>query len=73
MSEYFPVILSFTFALFITCTMVFFVSGAYLLLFKIRYANELFKHPYLAQRNFNAERGIFEELDEGSKKAKQEH
>ncbi len=27
----------------------------------------------LAQRIFNAERGIFEELDEGSKKAKQEH
>ena len=27
----------------------------------------------LAQRIFNAERGIFEELDEGAKKAKQEH
>ncbi len=53
MSEYLPVALSFTFTLFITCAMVFFVSGAYLLLFKIRYANELFKHPYLAQRTFN--------------------
>ena len=45
--------LQLAFTVFITCTFVFFISGAYLLLFKIRYANELFKHPYLKDRAFN--------------------
>ena len=46
------VALHFSFTTFITCAMVFFISGAYLMLFKIRYANELFQHPYLTQRTF---------------------
>jgi len=46
------VALHFSFTTFITCAMVFFISGTYLMLFKIRYANELFKHPYLTQRTF---------------------
>lgn len=44
--------LVFSFSLFIACSFVFFISGAYLLLFKIDKANQLFKHPYLAQRSF---------------------
>jgi hypothetical protein len=53
MSAYLSVALQFAFTTFITCAMVFFISGAYLMLFKIRYANELFKHPYLKERAFN--------------------
>ncbi|MEI8402814.1 MAG: hypothetical protein WCG12_18580 [Alcaligenaceae bacterium] len=53
MSEYLSVALQFSFTLFIICTFTFFISGAYLLLFKIRYANDLFKHPYLLKRSFN--------------------
>lgn len=53
MSEYLSVALHFAFTTFVTCAMVFFISGAYLMLFKIRYANELFKHPYLKERAFN--------------------
>lgn len=44
--------LVFSFSLFIACSFVFFISGAYLLLFKIDKANQLFKHPYLVQRSF---------------------
>jgi hypothetical protein len=29
------------------------ISGAYLLLFKIKEANTLFKHPYLREKKFN--------------------
>jgi hypothetical protein len=53
MSAYLSVALQFSFTLFIICTFTFFISGAYLLLFKIRYANDLFKHPYLRERSFN--------------------
>ena len=53
MSAYLSVALQFAFTTFVTCAMVFFISGAYLMLFKIRYANELFKHPYLKERAFN--------------------
>jgi len=49
-----PVALTFAFCLFIACTFVFFVAGAYLLFFKIHKANRLFKHPYLAERSFNS-------------------
>jgi len=52
MSDFLPVALHFTFTLFIICAMTFFISGVYLMLFKIRYANDIFKHPYLAQRAF---------------------
>ena len=53
MSEYLSVALQFSFTLFVICTFTFFISGAYLLLFKIRYANDLFKHPYLLERSFS--------------------
>ncbi len=53
MSEHIALILTFSFSLFITCSLVFVISGAYLLLFKIKQANQLFKHPYLREKNFN--------------------
>lgn len=43
-------VLSFTF--FMTCTFVFFVSGAYLFFYKIDEVNARFKHPYLRERKF---------------------
>jgi hypothetical protein len=49
-----PVVLSFAFSLFVACSFVFFVSGLYLLFFKIQKANRLFKHPYLAERSFQS-------------------
>jgi hypothetical protein len=53
MSEHIAIALTFSFSLFITCSFVFVISGAYLLLFKINQANQLFKHPYLREKNFN--------------------
>ena len=53
MSEHLAVVLTFSFSLFITCSFVFVISGAYLLLFKINEANTLFKHPYLREKKFN--------------------
>ena len=53
MSEHLAVVLTFSFSLFITCSFVFVISGAYLLLFKIKEANTLFKHPYLREKKFN--------------------
>ena len=53
MSEHLAVVLTFSFSLFITCSFVFVISGAYLLLFKIKEANMLFKHPYLREKKFN--------------------
>ena len=52
MAHYFSLALVFCFSLFIACSFVFFVSGVYLLMFKINKANHLLKHPYLAQRSF---------------------
>lgn len=52
MSHYFSVALVFSFSLFIACSSIFFISGIYLLMFKIDKANRLFKHPYLAQRAY---------------------
>jgi hypothetical protein len=53
MSEHLAVVLTFSFSLFITCSFVFVISGTYLLLFKIKEANALFKHPYLREKKFN--------------------
>ena len=53
MSEHLAVALTFSFSLVITCSFVFVISGAYLLLFKIKEANMLFKHPYLREKKFN--------------------
>ena len=52
MAHYLSLALVFSFSLFIACSFVFFISGAYLLMFKINKANQLFKHPYLTQRAF---------------------
>ena len=52
MAHYFSLALVYCFSLFIACSFVFFISGAYLLLFKIDQANKLFRHPYLDQRSF---------------------
>ncbi|MEI6117147.1 MAG: hypothetical protein WCP99_21600 [Burkholderiales bacterium] len=52
MAHYFSLALVYSFSLFIACSFVFFISGAYLLLFKIDKANQLFRHPYLDQRAF---------------------
>ena len=53
MSQHLAVVLTFSFSLFMTCTFVFVISGAYLLMFKIKQANQLYKHPYLREKNFN--------------------
>jgi hypothetical protein len=53
MSQHLAVVLTFSFSLFITCTFVFVISGVYLLMFKIKEANQLYKHPYLREKNFN--------------------
>ncbi|MBP8034969.1 MAG: hypothetical protein RLY91_1327 [Pseudomonadota bacterium] len=53
MSEHIAVVLTFSFTLFITCSFVFVISSVYLLMFKIKQANELFKHPYLREKKFN--------------------
>jgi hypothetical protein len=53
MSEHIAVVLTFSFTLFITCSFVFVISSIYLLMFKIKQANELFKHPYLREKKFN--------------------
>ncbi|MBZ1351908.1 hypothetical protein KZZ10_14790 [Alcaligenaceae bacterium LF4-65] len=53
MSEYIAVALTFSFSLFIACSFVFVISGVYLFLFKIKEANQLYKHPYLREKNFN--------------------
>ena len=52
MSPTIPAALVVTFSLFIACAFAFFVSGAYLLLFKIKKANRLLKHPYLNDRAY---------------------
>ena len=52
MAHYFSLALVFCFSLFIACSFVFFIAGAYLLLFKINKANQLFRHPYLDRRSF---------------------
>ena len=52
MAHYLSLALVYSFSLFIASTFVFFVSGAYLLMFKINKANQLFRHPYLVQRSF---------------------
>ena len=53
MAHYLSLALVYSFSLFIACSFVFFISGAYLLMFKIGKANQLFRHPYLDQRSFN--------------------
>jgi hypothetical protein len=53
MSEYIAVALTFSFSLFIACSFVFVISGVYLFLFKIKEANQLYKHPYLREKHFN--------------------
>jgi|694.fasta_scaffold08241_15 hypothetical protein len=53
MPEYIAVALTFSFSLFITCSFVFVISGVYLFLFKIKEANQLYKHPYLREKKFN--------------------
>ena len=52
MAHYLSLALVYSFSLFIACSFVFFISGAYLLLFKIKKANQLFRHPYLVHRSF---------------------
>ena len=52
MAHYLSLALVYSFSLFIACSFVFFISGAYLLMFKINKANQLFRHPYLVQRSF---------------------
>jgi len=53
MQQYFSLALALTFTFFITCSFVFFVSGAYLFLYKINEVNARFKHPYLRERRFS--------------------
>jgi hypothetical protein len=53
MPQHLAVVLTFSFSLFITCSFVFVISGVYLLMFKIKEANQLYKHPYLREKNFN--------------------
>lgn len=53
MPQHLAVVLTFSFSLFITCTFVFVISGVYLLMFKIKQANQLYQHPYLREKNFN--------------------
>jgi hypothetical protein len=53
MAHYISIALVFSFSLFTTCAFVFFISGAYLFLFKIKQANKIFKHPYLADTDFS--------------------
>jgi hypothetical protein len=52
MNHYISIALVFSFSLFTTCAFVFFISGAYLLLFKINDVNKAFKHPYLTEQPF---------------------
>ena len=47
MQQYFSHALVLTFTFFVTCSFVFFISGAYLWFFKINEVNARFKHPYL--------------------------
>lgn len=50
--QYISLALIFSFSLFIACTCVFFISFAYLMLFKITKANRVFGHPYLEHQAF---------------------
>jgi hypothetical protein len=52
MQQYFSHALVLTFTFFVTCSFVFFISGAYLWFFKIDEVNARFKHPYLKERRF---------------------
>jgi len=47
MNAYLSYALHFSFSAFVACTAVFLIAGAYLMLFKLRKANAVFKHPYL--------------------------
>lgn len=53
MSHYISIALVLSFSVFTTCAFIFFISGAYLLLFKINDVNKAFKHPYLNEQPFN--------------------
>lgn len=52
MSHYISIALVLSFSVFTTCAFIFFISGAYLLLFKINDVNNAFKHPYLSEQPF---------------------
>lgn len=52
MSQYISLALVISFSMFTTCAFVFFISGAYLLIFKIDQTNRMFKHPYLREKPF---------------------
>jgi hypothetical protein len=52
MQQYFSHALVLTFTFFVTCSFVFFISGAYLWFYKINEVNARFKHPYLKERRF---------------------
>jgi len=52
MPDTLPATLVICFSLFIACAFAFFISAAYLLLFKMKKANRLFKHPYLEGRDY---------------------
>jgi len=47
------VILRICFSLFVACAVVCLVSAAYLYLFKLRRANEIMQHPYLARAPYD--------------------
>jgi hypothetical protein len=53
MPDTLPAALVTSFSLFIACVFAFFIAGGYLLLFKIKKANHLFKHPYLEGRAYS--------------------
>ena len=52
MQAYLSIALQFAFSLFVCCSIVFLISGAYLFFFKIDKANTLFRHPYLSQQAY---------------------
>ena len=52
MAPYLSLALTYSISLFVACSFVFFISGAYLLIYKINKANQLFRHPYLERRSF---------------------
>ena len=53
MQAYLSIALHFAFSLFVCCSIVFLISGAYLFFFKIDKANKLFRHPYLSQQAYS--------------------
>jgi len=53
MSLYFAVALRISFSLFVTCAAVCLISAVYLYLFKLRRANEIMQHPYLAHAPYD--------------------